>query len=511
MLNNYVDTNMRRNINAVQQSYVDDLMRRERARMNEYIKAREYYDGIQNSQMTDRHRQYLRVTQDVEFTVNYCSLVVNAKADRLKVTAFETEDESEQMLWEWWRKNRADKLQGIVHKAAVRDGDAFVLVEWDNNAKLPRFYFEPAYAGDGVMVYYSDERRTEIEFASKHWQIRYGPSTGKKRRLNLYFPDRIEKYISNDDQNAGQWLPFEDENNKANEIGLGRLGQTAITWWTDTGAKDGEPLGIPIIHFKNGESGDCYGTSHLANVMPIQDAVNKSMLDLLGAMDTAGFPLLVGLGTTDWVDLKVAPGAIAAVNQAPSEASLSRLEGTDPQGLLNVYNSLVMEIGRVSGTPLSYFQSTGHVASEGTMKQQEIALITQVKQTQVDFGNSWEDVMIVARRLHNVFGDGEKLDPDVLIDTIWQDAETRNDKLLAETLAIEVGQLGVSEEQAQIKLGYNATERLDMAREKKKQQTIAIREMARNNAMNNPQNNSDDQTLNQTENQNSEQPRAPTT
>lgn len=527
MLNNYVDTNMRRTINAVQQSYIDDLMRRERARMDEYIKAREYYDGVQNTQMTERHRQYLRVKSDADFTINYCPIVVNAKADRLKVTGFATEDSKAapspmattvnspkvqgEILWDWWRKNRADKLQGVVHKAAVRDGDSFVLVEWDNDAKLPRFYFEPAYAGEGVMVYYSDERRTEIEFASKHWQIRYGASTGKKRRLNLYFPDRIEKYISNDDQQAGQWLPFEDENNKADEIGMGRLGFTAITWWTDTRTKDGEPLGIPIIHFKDGESGDCYGTSHLANVMPIQDAVNKSMLDLLGAMDTSGFPLLVGLGTTDWADLKVAPGAIAAVSKTPQEASLSRLDGSDPQGLLNVYNALVMEIGRVSGTPLSYFQSSGHVASEGTMKQQEIALISQVKQAQVNMGNAWEDVMILARRLHNAFGDGEKLDPDVLIDTIWQDAESRNEKLLAETYAIQVEKLGVSEEQAQIGLGYDATTREAMAREKKRQQTLAIRDMARNNAMNNPQNSNDNQNLSQTENENSEQPRAPTT
>lgn len=460
--------------NVVQQTYIKDLMHRERARMEEYIKAREYYDGVQQAQLTDRARQYLNVSRDAEFTINYCPMVVDAKADRLTVSAFDTDgDEQSDMLWDWWRKNRMDRTQGIVHRAAVRDGDAFVLVEWDEQANMPRFYYEPAYAGEGVMVYYSEEHREEIAFASKHWVIKYGSNTGKMRRKNLYFPDRIEKYVSHDDVNAGAWQPYRDDN--TDDVRMGGLGMAGVNWWTDDGTENGEPLGVPVVHFKHNDTGEYHGTSHLAKVMPIQDAVNKSMIDMLAVMDTAGFGLLVGTGTDAWTGVKVAPGAIAAVSKPANEANLTRLPGDNPEGLLKVYNALVMEIARVSGTPLSYMQSSGQVAAEGTMKQQEVALITQVKKSQVDFGNAWEDVMMLARRLHNAFSTEPEMDTDIIIDTIWEDAESRNDKEEAETLAIKVEKLGVSEEQALTELGYNATEIAAMLRAKLRRDAMAIR------------------------------------
>lgn len=486
--------------NPIQASYIKDLTERERARWDEYRKAREYYDGVHHTQLTNRMREFLRVDRDADFTVNYCPMVVNAKADRLIVSAFDTDEGAQNdQLWGWWRKNRMDRKQGIVHRAAVRDGDAFVLVEWDSAANMPRFHYEPAFCGEGVMVYYSEERRDEIAFASKHWVIKYGSNTGKMRRKNLYFPDRIEKYVSHDDVDAGYWRPYEDDD--TDEVRPGGLGLAGVNWWTDNGTETGEPLGVPIVHFKHNDTGDHYGTGHLANVMPIQDAVNKSMIDLLATMDVAGFGLLVGTGTDAWAGVKVAPGAIAAVSKSRTEADLQRLPGDNPQGLLSVYNALVMEVARVSGTPLSYLQSSGQVAAEGTMKQQEVALITQVKKSQVDFGNAWEDCMIIARRLHNAFSTDPEIDTDIIIDTVWEEAESRNDKEQAETLAIKVEKLGVSEEQALTELGYNATEIAAMMRAKLRRQAMVIRNMSGNSNTTEPDSEDDAQNLTQTENQ----------
>lgn len=135
------------------------------------------------------------------------------------------------------------------------------------------------------------------------------------------------------------------------------------------------------------------------------------------------------------------------------------------------------------------------------MKQQEIALIAQVEKSQVDFGNSWEDVLAIGRRLHNAFGSGEALDEDEIIDTIWKEAETRNDKEQAETLALKVEKLGISEDQAQIELGYDATQRAAFARDKLRKRALAVRAgpFLQTNTMNG--NNQQDQTLTQTENE----------
>lgn len=485
----------------VRQGYLDYLRQQMVARQQEYILYREYDDGIHRTQLTERQRQYLQTNQDIEFTANYCPMVIDAKTNRLKVSGFDCDDDAQSKLaWKWWRKNRMDGKQNVIHRAAVRDGDAFVLVEWDNDAKLPRFHYEPGYAGDGVMVYYSDERRDEIEFASKHWRVSKGVNAGKVRRMNLYFPDRIEKYISDDDSDYGKYLPYEGD---ADEIGAGYLGLAGINWWTDTRTKDGKALGIPIVHFKHNDKGDSYGTSHLANVVPLQDAVDKALIDLLGAMDTDAFDILAGYGTDLWANIKVGPGAIAAVSKTYQEARLERVNGGDSTTkLIAGYSALVMEIARISGTPLSYFQVSGQSSAEGTMKQQEIALVSQIEKTQTDFGNSWESVFNIARRLENAFGAGG-MDEDEDIETVWEQAESRNDKEQADTLAIRVEKLGVSETQAQTEMGYNETQIAAFKREKMKAQAMALRVAAGGaNAPPNGQPQTDKQNMTQTENEN---------
>ena len=468
--------------NGIKSSFISDLENRERARMDMYIKAREYYDGIHNTQLTDRLKKFLHLdtlsnaddNTNRDYNANYMPMVVNAKADRLKVIGFDVPDDKAQkeVLTGWWRKNRMDKKSGIVHRASIRDADSFVLCEWDTEADMPRFHYEPAFAGSGVMVYYSEERRDEIEFASKHWQIKHGHGTGVISRLNLYFPNRIEKYIASGENSRG-WMPYDDDS--TDTVGDGALGEAGITWWTASRTPEGEPLGIPIVHFPNNDNGDGFGTSHIADVMPIQDAVNKAMIDLLAVMDANGVPIYAGYGTESWNTLEIGPGAIAAVSKSPNEAKLEMIAGVDPKGLLNVYQALVMEIGRISGTPLSYFQSSGQVAAEGTMKQQEVALITQVEKAQTDYGNSWEDVMNMGRRLHNAFSaSGLQLETDAIIDTLWKQAESRNEKEQAETLLVKK-ELGVSEAQAQTEMGYNETQRAAFRRDNLRNTALAIR------------------------------------
>ena len=78
--------------------------------------------------------------------------------------------------------------QGVVHGGAVRDGDAFVIVGWDNDEEYPTFTFEQAFDGnEGVMVHYSRDTRKPM-FASKRWK-----DDENRDRLNLYLPDRVER------------------------------------------------------------------------------------------------------------------------------------------------------------------------------------------------------------------------------------------------------------------------------------------------------------------------------
>lgn len=410
------------------------------AQQAQYRAYREYYDGEHATQLTKRMRRFLQLKYGEEFCANFCPIVVDALAERLTVTGFDAPDDGQ--LWEWWEANRADGKQGIVHTGGVRDGDFYVLVEWDNDERRPVWHPEMAYDGrKGVRVHYSKERRGEITLASKRWKVEDEDldSAGYKRRINLYYPDRVEKYVSDERYFEGNWAPYQEE------------GEPWPLPWTDE--EDGEPLGVSVIHFKNKERGYNWGRSELGDVVPLQNAQNKVLIDLLAASDLTGFQNYWMLGD-DPSGIEVTPGSWVYSKKPPSEVEVGVFEPGDPGPLLKVLQELTLKVAQVTRTPISYFQASGHAVAEGTLKQQEAGLVARAKNRQVYFGNAWEDVAKMSRRLNNAFGDGGS-DPDAPISTIWADPQTRNEKELAETLGIKREKLQVPIEQIWREAGYS--------------------------------------------------------
>lgn len=438
--------------NYPEESYLAWLFDREATTQEAYTQYREYYDGDQDTLLTDRQKEFLELKAGQEFNLNVCPIVVDSLAERLVVTGFDAGDQG-QTLWEWWTKNRMDAESGITHTAAVRDGDAYVIVGYDNEEKYPTFTFEMACAsGEGVKVHYSRENRKKILFASKRWRTEQGPDKGKLRRLNLYFEDHIEKYYSHSDEKEGNWLPYvKDEDAEEKD---GTLGKCGWQWWTETGREGGKPLGVPVVHFKNRDQGYDRGQSELKDVLPLQNAANKSVLDLVASADISGFPIFVGLGDKGWGDQTIGPGWVLTTSQEPTKADLKKIGAEDLRPLIAIKDSFMIDVARITRTPLSNFQISGQMPAEGAEKQREAGLVAKVENRQVTFGNAYEDMMKIARRLHNAFGTGEKLDEEEQISTQWKDAQTRNELALLQTLQIKA-ELGVPTKQLWREMGYN--------------------------------------------------------
>lgn len=405
---------------------------------------REYYDGDHATQLTERMRRFLQVKTGEEFSTNYCPIVVDALVERLTVTGFDAGDQAE-VFTDWWKKNRMDAKQGIVHRSAVRDGDTYLMVEWDAGENRPRFVHELAYDGtNGVEMKYSDENGSPL-YACKRWRVESGPDAGYVTRLNVYYPGRVEKYVSHARDFEGNWQPFQEE------------GESWPLYLTRDGTEYGEPLGIPIIHFRNADQGYDYGQSELRNVLPLQNGLNKALIDLIAVMDASGFPIHYMLGD-DPSGLDVAPGSWIYSQRPPGGeqgVAVGTLEGVDPDKLIRAKDAMAMEIARVTRTPLSYFQVTGQIAAEGTLKQQESGLVARATNRQVTFGNSWEDAMALARRLWNTYGSGPELDEEQTIDALWAPAETRNEKEHIETVAVKLEKLQISRRRAWQEAGYD--------------------------------------------------------
>lgn len=420
------------------------LVAEDEARQNNYRQYREYYDGVHDTQLTERQRQYLELRVDQEFNDNYCQIPVDALSERLTITGVQAGEIQSPILWSWLKNSNIDGLQGIVHTCAIRDGDSYLLTEWDNEKKMPTFTYEMACCdGDGVKVHYSTERRTESDFASKRWRVTQGAGAGHVRRLNLYYPDRVEKYISDQGASEGEWQQYAEG------------GEPWPLPWTSP--KTGDPLGVPAIHYKNNETGYPYGTSELANIIPLQNALNKSIIDLLAAADTTAFRTFWMLGDNP-TGVRVSPGSWIYSVRAPSGpegVAVGYFPGEDLTPLISLKDSAAMEIARVSRTPLSMFQISGHIAAEGTMKQQEAPLVSKARKRQIYFGNAWESALIVARRLWNAYGPGPELDETQSIEMLWANPETRNVKEDLEIATMKRG-LGVSLPRIWGELGYDA-------------------------------------------------------
>jgi hypothetical protein len=115
------------------------------------------------------------------------------------------------------------------------------------------------------------------------------------------------------------------------------------------------------------------------------------------------------------------------------------------------------------------------MASAESQKQHDAVLVAQVEKAQTDFGDSWEQVMGMARRLQNAFGEGPPMDLDATISAVWKPAVIRDEKSQAETLQIKVDSLGVSKEQAQTEMGYDATQRANFLRERLRDKALQTR------------------------------------
>lgn len=405
---------------------------------------RDFYSGDHPTLLTQRQAAYLNVSLESTFSYNHCPIVVDSLVERLRVTGFSAGQDAalSETLWDWWNANRMDAQQILAHTYAARDGLSFVLVDWDADNQRPGFYVNEAWNGDsGVKVHWAGPifPGQRILFASKRWRVEFegdGKEIDTYRRLNIYYPDRIEKYRSGSDA-EGEWEPHWDESDDQN------------LWpmpWVDD---QGEPLGVPVVVFLNKQS----GVSELKDVLPLQIAINKLLVDLLAAADVEGFGIFTKTGGGLVQSPQVFPGAFW--QDTDPAASWGKLPGAEMTGLLQSLDRLTQAVAVVTRRPLSYFTAQATTSGEH-LKQLESGLINTAKAAQVTFGNSWEDLMNIALRLAQAFGGVPVPASAIDVSTEWADPESRNEGEHTATVLAKFEKGVIDDMQALRELGYDA-------------------------------------------------------
>ena len=444
-------------------------------RLRRYRLYQEYYEGEHRTLLLERARRYLEAS-GLRYAENFCETIVDVLAERLQVVGFQVEDNDAASDWltkTVWPKNEMDEKEGVVHTETTKKGDGFLIVGYDEARELPTFTWNRP---EIIKPVYSDENPDEMEYAAKVWttnQVSSTNPTGQTiNRLNLYYPDRVEKWFSVGDRNGKEdWAPHVDPED-LDEHGTPR-------WpipWTMDGLPDGEPIGIPVIHFRNKPKGQTFGRSEIHATIPQQDALAKQLLDLFYVMDAQGWKQRWASGIPDNESIVTAIGEW--IKSANNDAKFGEFAAEDPTPMGEQIEGTLRRMASRSKTPLHLMMTGGDLPSGETLKTAESPLVHKAKDRQVTHGNAWAKAQRVGVRVVEAFGklptvvldddDGETtsatvaIDPDSEIRTIWGNPESRNEQSETNTLGVQVEILGLSKTTALRKLGYDPEEEEDL-------------------------------------------------
>jgi len=380
----------------------------------------EYYRGLQRVAFaTSKWRETFGALFD-ELADNWCQLVVDASVERLKVEGFRfgpVGDEADDEAWQLWQANYLDADQALAYTEACKVGLAYLLVLPSNgDPQTPRITVESPLQ---VITYNSPENRREREAALKRWTDDDGTS-----RAVLYTPEAF--YTLTRQKNRKTWV---EEDRVPNPIGI-----------------------VPVVPMLNNPTLMGHGISDLNVVVPLQDAVNKLLADLLVNSEYTAFPQRFATG----LEIPTDPETGRPLDRERFLSSVSRLwvaEDKDvsfgqlPEGgggYVEWIEALIQHIAAQTRTPPHYLLgSSGNFPSGESLKATETGLVAKVRRKQTTFGEAWEEAM----RLAFAYRDDPRAnatDAEVL----WADPESRSLGELTDSLVKMVTSVGMPEEVA---------------------------------------------------------------
>ncbi len=389
-------------------------------------KYRDYTVGKQSTPLNNDEQAILG--EGVNYKLNICRPILNVRCDRLKVRhvavttpaeiAAETDETGAATLTasdlmtasvkRAWQLNSMDLRQRHTHWQAGRDGEAFIIVDYDEKKKRVRI--TPNEKFDGVAGMYgvaSEENPSEFEKFVKKWKETYYErgQTKARERMNVYYEDRVEKWF----MGAAQWQPYTLDGTQLAPIQQDDLTyEAAVLWWTHDGTENGIPLGFPVFPFLANANGGLTGYSDLADIVPeAQDVINMHGASLVAATRIAGFTVnfLFGdrLPGDDYVD--VFPGAW--VDNLKPDGHIYQTVPADLPQLISALEMAIRHAAMITNVPLSYMNMTGQVMAEGTQQQNEVALIAALENRQTAFGNAYEDMARLILKLEALYSESD--------------------------------------------------------------------------------------------------------
>lgn len=395
-------------------------------RVEEYGRAESYYDGNQKTKLTDRAAQFLE-NSGLEFNENFCETVVDALAERLRITGVTCDsDPLADFIWgTLWNRNRLDAHQGRITTEILKKGDGYLVVDFDAAKGYPTVVYN---APERCQVAYEDGVKV---WAAKTWDTSAkGPLNPAGRavvRMNVYWPDRIEKFYRLSSDEAGSWAIWVDEGD--------------ASWPIDWTHGDSKPIGIPVFHLANKPRADKFGRAEHRGTIPQQDALNKKLIDLASIEDTLGFPQRYIAGDDATTQLSTVPGAIW--RSADKGTTFGQFEAAALEGTLASIEAQLLRLAARARMPGHMIVLSGDAPSGESQQTAESGLVAKAEDRALILGEEWIAVLRMMAVLASLHGEAEYapgLSPEEIeqanLNVSWDDPRTRNEKEHMEMLLL---------------------------------------------------------------------------
>lgn len=335
-----------------------------------YGKLWRYYDGDQPLVYNSERLREIFSGLDAKFIENWCSVVVDAVLDRIEMqTPRGKEESTNSILEELWDASLETDVFS-VHEDVCVTGESFVIV-WPNKddpATIDVFH------NDSRLVYveYELDNPRQIRYAAKWWR------EDDRVRITLFYPDRLEYYASKksteDVVSANAFDPYVDESTGSS---------VAVNPFSK----------IPVFHFRSTARKP---KSQMANILDIQDAINKLLSDMMIAAEFGASPqryVISHAGLDD--SLKIAPNTIwdLPASLEGQGTTAGQFQASDLGNYLNAISALSMFIGISTRTPRHYFFIQSGDPSGDALITMEAPLEKKVSRLTRSMQKTWREVV----------------------------------------------------------------------------------------------------------------------
>jgi hypothetical protein len=307
-------------------------------------------------------------------------VVVDSVLNRLEIANIVgSTDRATNRITQVWDHNELDLEASEIHRRALEYGDSFAIVWPDHTGEWQIAYNSPRNCG---IVYDPENPRNKL-YAVKIWQ--HDKNTV---RMNVYHPDRIEKYKS-------QGTEYTEGSN-----------------WTALGSED-NPFGeVPVFHFRTNRP---FGQPEHLQAYGAQDDINKLLATHMFTVDYQGAPQRYALsmqGEADLVDfgddetdreniasLKSDPGSLWYLKGI---SGVGEFKPADPAVFMEPISALKQAIATLTNTPFHYLEKSFVVSGGEALRVAEAPLLKKVADRQTSFGATWRELFNFILRVEGI-------------------------------------------------------------------------------------------------------------